>query len=213
VASIDQWAVDQLLAYQAIALPGEVVTPWRIYDERAQVFDQFYFYQDYWAFSRVTAAHPDWLLDVGSTVLLVGLLSQFVPVVSVDIRPVPVSVPNLLCIPGNITALPFPDASVPMASSLSVIEHIGLGRYGDPLDAHGSERACRELVRVLRPGGRLLLSWPTADTPVTQFNANRLLPVSLVESWLGGCERVTGTSIDGPNLSVWCGEYRKRGGE
>jgi SAM-dependent methyltransferase len=209
----DTWGVDQLLAYQALALPGEVVTPHHCYDDRQYVFDQFYFYQDYWAFSRVTAAHPDWLLDVGSTVLLVGLLSQYVPVVCVDIRPFPVSTPNLLYVPGNITALPLPDGSVPMASSLSVIEHIGLGRYGDPLDAHGSERAVRELQRVVRPGGRLLLSWPTADAPVTQFNANRLLPVPLVESWLDGCERMAGTSIDGTNLSVWCGEYVKRGGE
>jgi len=205
------WYTQQLSYYEAFAPEGEYVVPWRCFDERTPTtpLDPWYFYQDTWAFGRVLEAQPEWLLDVGSTALLVGVLSQVLPVTSVDVRPLPVSLPGLTCQTGDITALPFADGSVPMVSSLSVIEHIGLGRYGDALDPAGSEKACRELVRVLRPGGRLLLSFPTADAAVTLFNAHRMLPVAQVEAWLDGCARVGGIEITGPGMRVWCGEYVK----
>lgn len=212
---MSEWYRQQFVDYVMLAPDDEVVTPWREFDERGAItpLDGWYFYQDTWAFTRVMEAYPAWLLDVGSTALLVGILSQMLPVTSVDVRPLPVELPGLTCLPGTITALPFADGEVPMASSLSVIEHIGLGRYGDTLDPQGSERACRELARVLAPGGRLLLSFPTADEAETLFNAHRLLPVKQVEGWLSGCERVGGGEIDGPGMRVWCGEYVKRGGE
>ena len=50
---------------------------------------------------------------------------------------------------GSILNLPFEDATVPSVSSLCVVEHIGLGRYGDPLDPYGSEKAIQELKRIV----------------------------------------------------------------
>jgi SAM-dependent methyltransferase len=63
-----------------------------------------------------------------------------------------------------------------------VIEHIGLGRYGDPLDPLGSLKACNELARVIKPGGNLYISVPIEDNPKTYFNAHR----SFHEEWLLG---------------------------
>jgi hypothetical protein len=54
-----------------------------------------------------------------------------------------------------------------------VIEHVGLGRYGDPIDAEGSQRAARELARVLKAGGRLFVSVPVGRERVC-FNAHRV---------------------------------------
>ena len=209
----EQWYWDQYRRYGNMALADEVLHPSRILDERTAVtpLDPWYFYQDCWAFRRVYETRPEWLLDVGSTALLVGILSQVVPVTSVDVRPLPVTLPGLTCLAGTVTALPFEDGTVPMASSLSVIEHIGLGRYGDDLDPRGSEKACRELQRVLRPGGRLLLSFPMADMPETLFNAHRLLLVRQVKEWLRECKCVGGLEIAAPQMRVWCGEYVKRG--
>ena len=58
-------------------------------------------------------------------------------------------------------------------SCLHVAEHIGLGRYGDPLDPHGTEKAARQLERVLAPEGHLFFSLPVGR-PRTAFNAHRV---------------------------------------
>ena len=58
-------------------------------------------------------------------------------------------------------------------SCLHVAEHIGLGRYGDPLDPAGTRKAAGELQRVLAPGGQLLFSLPVGR-PRVDFNAHRV---------------------------------------
>jgi hypothetical protein len=46
-------------------------------------------------------------------------------------------------------------------SCMHVVEHVGLGRYGDPLDANGDLQAIKELKCVLWPGGVLYFVVPT----------------------------------------------------
>jgi ubiquinone/menaquinone biosynthesis C-methylase UbiE len=66
----------------------------------------------------------------------------------------------------NAADLPFPDASFDVAVSLSTIEHIGLDWYA-PINAESTDHgAMAELLRVLKPGGRLLLTVPFGR-PVT----------------------------------------------
>src|SRR6185295_13896333 len=108
-----------------------------------------------------------------SSVKSMALIAQFVPVTLVDIRPVEIECPGFTFVTGSVLALPFPDRSVPSLSSLCVIEHIGLGRYGDPLDARGSEKAAAELSRVLAPGGELYVSVPVDAECRICFNAHR----------------------------------------
>ncbi|HUI44639.1 MAG TPA: DUF268 domain-containing protein [Nitrospirota bacterium] len=80
---------------------------------------------------------------------------------------------NLSFIRGSILNLPFEDNSIDSLSSLCVTEHIGLGRYGDPIDPWGSEKAVAELKRVLSPGGNLLFSVPVDSANKVYFNAHR----------------------------------------
>lgn len=56
---------------------------------------------------------------------------------------------------------------------MCVVEHIGLGRYGDPLDTFGTEKAIAELKRVIAPSGYLYLSVPIDVENRTYFNAHR----------------------------------------
>jgi SAM-dependent methyltransferase len=132
-----------------------------------------YFYQDAWAFGKIVRQGPSCHVDVGSHHTFVSLLSRVMPVFFVDIRPPSLALDTLRFQQGSILSLPFRDASLPSVSSLCVIEHIGLGRYGDPLDAFGSEKAIHELKRVVMGGGDLYLSFPLADDNRTYFNAHR----------------------------------------
>lgn len=121
-------------------------------------------------------------VDVGSDVKFVGMLSAAVKVEFVDIRPLAVQLENLECRQGTILKLPYPDASVQSISSMHVIEHIGLGRYGDPIDPEGTRKACDELERVLIHGGYLYISAPIGR-PRTQFNGQRVFSIDEICSF------------------------------
>lgn len=145
-------------------------------------FDAHYFYQAAWLARRLATACPDLHTDVGSSVNMLSAISAWQPTVFLDYRPLQVNLDGLACVAGTITALPFDDGTVSSLSCLHVIEHIGLGRYGDPMDADGSLRACAELQRVLAPDGRLYLSVPVGRERVC-FNAHRVFsPQSIVDS-------------------------------
>jgi len=120
--------------------------------------DPHYFYGNGWAMRRVVAQHPTMHVDVGSQAIFVNLLAATIPVIFVDYRPLAGVMDGVLRVGASILALPFADRSVQSLSCLHVAEHIGLGRYGDPLDPEGTRRAGVELARVLRPGGHLLIS-------------------------------------------------------
>lgn len=135
--------------------------------------DTTYFLQDTWAARKIFELKPKKHYDVGSSAMTIGLLSQFIPITMVDIRPLPVELPNLQFIKGSITNLPFKNNSIDSISSLCVVEHIGLGRYGDRLDSLGSEKAIYELKRVLRRRGVILFSVPVDAENRIYFNAHR----------------------------------------
>ena len=146
-------------------------------------FDPHYFYQGAWLARRLSFTKPSLHVDVGSSVAMVSVLSAGVPMVFLDYRPLAVKLSGLQCVAGNAVVLPFPDDSVLSLSSLHVIEHVGLGRYGDPLDPEGTSRAAVELQRVLRPSGRLFLSVPVGRERVC-FNAHRVHAPRTIQSFL-----------------------------
>jgi SAM-dependent methyltransferase len=135
--------------------------------------EPIYFLQDTWCATKLGERRPDQHVDVGSSVKSMALIAQFLPVTFVDIRAVDLQVPGFTFRSGSVLELPFADASIHSLSSLCVIEHIGLGRYGDPLDPFGSEKAAAELLRVLAPGGDLYISVPVDRECRVYFNAHR----------------------------------------
>lgn len=164
-------------------------------DTTTTSFDRYYYYQDTWAARKIFQARPEWFVDVGSTVLLSGIISQFVPCTFVDIRPIEVTLPGLTSLPGSILELPFTTGSVPFLSSLCVVEHIGLGRYGDPIGPHGTRMALREIDRVLKPGGELLLSTNVGPACIA-FNAHRIFDLDQLMGMLPGYEIVDEVFLD-----------------
>jgi hypothetical protein len=158
-------------------------------------FDPQYFHQAVWAMSKIYQTKPKLHIDVGSDVKYVGMLSVICKVEFVDIRPLPVQLENLLCRQGTILNLPYPDASVSSISSMHVIEHIGLGRYGDPIDAEGTRKACAELQRVLSPNGQLYISVPIGK-PRVQFNGQRVFSIEEICTFLSELSLVEMALVD-----------------
>ncbi len=135
--------------------------------------EPIYFYQDSWAFAKIVTNAPRVHVDVGSHHKFVALLSKVVQLTMVDIRPLSLPLDTINFKGGSILDLPFENGSIESLSCLCVIEHVGLGRYGDPLDPRGSEKAISELKRVIGPGGNLYLSVHLDDENRIYFNAHR----------------------------------------
>jgi SAM-dependent methyltransferase len=142
--------------------------------DAAGVSSGHYFLQDLWAAKKVFASGVGMHCDVGSRVDgFVSSLLVFCRVAVVDVRPLPPA-DGLMTVLGDAMSLPFADGSVGSLSSLHAMEHVGLGRYGDPIEATGTDRAMAELARVVAPGGRLYFSVPVGRER-TMFNAQRIL--------------------------------------
>lgn len=166
--------------------PSEVYyTTYERFD-RAGVADGHYFWQDLWAARRVFATGIEHHVDVGSRIDgFIGHVLPFCEVTYVDLRPLNIDIEGLTFKQGSIVSLPFGDATLPSLSSLHVIEHIGLGRYGDPVDPDGYRRAAQELTRVLALGGTLLLGTPVGREHLC-FDAHRVFDPETIEKAFTG---------------------------
>jgi len=136
-------------------------------------FDQHYVYHTAWAARVLAKTRPLVHVDIGSYLYFATVVSAFVPVRFYDYRPARVELQGLETGFADLLGLPFGDGSVASLSCMHVVEHIGLGRYGDPLDPDGDLKAMGELTRVLAPGGNLLFVVPVGE-PRVMFNAHRI---------------------------------------
>lgn len=173
----------------------------RIYDKTgSHKLDPVYFLQGTWCARKIFTEKPQEHHDIGSQAIMVGIISQFVKSTMVDIRPLAITLPGLSFVEGDITKLPFPDHSITSLSSICVIEHIGLGRYGDPLDTFGTEKAAKELTRVLAKGGSLYISVPIDRANKHYFNAHRAFTREYILSLFKSLTLAEETYIYGKDL-------------
>ena len=137
------------------------------------LIDRHYTYHPAWAARVLARTQPSKHVDISSIVSFGTVVSAFVPVEFYDFRPAALELDGLQTGAADLTQLHFPNDSIASLSCMHVIEHIGLGRYGDPLDPDGDLKAIGELVRVLAPGGNLLVATPVGR-PRVEFNAHRV---------------------------------------
>lgn len=142
-------------------------------------FDPHYFFQAAWLARKLAASRPAIHTDIASDVGMIGVLSAFVPVEFFDIRPLDAALRGLASRKGDLAGLALLSGSIRSLSCLHVLEHVGLGRYGDPLDPEGHVKAAGELSRVLADGGDLYLSVPIGRERVC-FNAHRVFSVTTI---------------------------------
>jgi len=144
-------------------------------------FDAHYIYHPAWAARILAASNPAIHVDISSSLHFCSIVSSFVNVEFYDYRPAKLELDNLTCKFADITKLPFSDNSLVSLSCMHVVEHIGLGRYGDLLDPDGDLKAIAELQRVVKPGGDLIFVVPVGK-PRICFNAHRIYdPISILK--------------------------------
>lgn len=136
-------------------------------------FDRHYIYHPAWAARILARNKPNFHVDISSSLHFCTLVSAFVPVRFYDYRPAPIVLSGLTCGKADLYKLPFDTNEIDSLSCMHVIEHVGLGRYGDALDYEGDLKAIIELKRVLAPGGTLLFVVPIGK-PKIMFNAHRI---------------------------------------
>lgn len=156
-------------------------------DTASTGFDRHYVYHPAWAVRIVRDLSPAKHVDISSTLHFSSMLSAFIPVDFYDYRPAGLHLTGLRSLQGDLMALPFADNSIPSLSCMHTVEHVGLGRYGDPLDYDGDLKAIAELKRVVVPGGSLLFVVPTGR-PRILYNAHRIYAYKQVVQAFHGFE-------------------------
>jgi SAM-dependent methyltransferase len=139
----------------------------------SQGFDEHYVYHTAWAARVLAETRPAAHVDVSSSLYFCSIASAFVPIRFYDYRRVDLVLTGLTSDHADLTRLPFATASIESLSCMHVVEHVGLGRYGEPLDPDGDLKAIKELQRVVAPGGSLMVVVPIGQ-PRIRFNAHRI---------------------------------------
>jgi len=187
-------------------------------DDKTEVtpFDAHYTYHTAWAARCVAAIQPAYHVDISSSLYFSTLVSAFVPVRFHDYRPAVISLDGLTSGQADLMRLPFPSESVASLSCMHVVEHVGLGRYGDPIDPGGDLKAMAELCRVLARGGALLFVVPVGR-PKIAFNAHRIYAYRQVREYFAALrlrqfalvadDPAEGLIVDAPEHVVDAQEY------
>ena len=105
---------------------------------------------------------PVKILDVGCRYSLLSLQLASIghTVIAADVGNYHRKHRNLTFVKSDIRVIKLKPNSFDVAISLSTIEHIGLGVYGDPQYMDGDRAAARSIRNLLKKGGKFLITIP-----------------------------------------------------
>jgi len=113
------------------------------------------------------------ILDVGSTAsnMLYKFLPKEVEINSIDLNDKHIESDSVKFSVGDIRKTNYEDNYFDVISCISTLEHIGVsGRYGSDEDSTGDLKAVREMGRILKPGGVMLITVPYGVKDVLPIN-------------------------------------------
>jgi len=132
-----------------------------------------YFHQYIWAARKIFQRNPVHHIDVGSRIDgFVAHVACFREIEVYDIRPNSSQVKNIKFVQSDLMKSGGRDICDSL-SCLHVIEHFGLGRYGDEIDPWGYMRGFRCVSDLLRSEGTFYFSVPIGPQRI-EFNAHRV---------------------------------------
>lgn len=147
-------------------------------DEEGGSAKGHYFHQDLLVAQKIFNNNPTKHIDIGSRINgLIAHLASFREVTILDIRQVTPKIKNVSFIQADCMHLDSKwDNSSESISSLHAIEHFGLGRYGDEIDANGHIKGLDNIYRMLQQGGTFYFSVPIGRQRI-EFNAHRVFSI------------------------------------
>lgn len=138
-----------------------------------------YFHQDLLVAQLIFESNPEKHVDFGSMVNgFVAHVASYREIEVFDIRPTESNARNIIFKQADLmnvddTMIDYCDS----ISSLHAIEHMGLGRYGDPLNPNGHIDALNTIYRILKTGGTFYFSVPIGTVQRIEYNAHRVFSI------------------------------------
>lgn len=163
-----------------------------------------YFWQDLLVARMILDARPTRHFDIGSRIDgFVAHVAASRTLEVIDIRPLTSVIPNVTFRQADMMGDLPPEllASCDSLSCLHTIEHFGLGRYGDPIDAMGLAKGIANISKIIAPGGTVYLSTPVGRERI-EFNAHRVSNPSMLVDLAGrnGLELLQVFSVEGDSI-------------
>lgn len=150
-----------------------------------------YFYQDLWVAQDIFKANPQKHVDIGSRIDgFVAHVATFRPIEVMDIRPLNSDILNVSFVQADLMqenekTYDYCDS----ISCLHALEHFGLGRYGDPIDANGHMKGLQNINKILKKGGTFYFSVPMGSQRV-EINAHRVFSLTWLMNYFKDKYRV-----------------------
>ncbi|NUN09441.1 MAG: DUF268 domain-containing protein [Ignavibacteriaceae bacterium] len=137
-----------------------------------------YFHLDLHVASRIYINQPSLHVDIGSRIDgFIAHIAVFRQVEIFDIRELSYSIPNVTFRQADLMSGDFQYSDYcDSVSCLHVIEHLGLGRYGDPLDPDGHIKSVNNIHKMLKRGGLFYFATPVGPLRI-EYDAHRVFSI------------------------------------
>ena len=145
-----------------------------------------YFHQDLLVASFIKKENPIKHIDIGSRIDgFVAHVASFREIDVMDIRNLEISEhKNINFIQKDMMDKNSLEENITDSiSCLHAIEHFGLGRYGDKIDINGHINGFNNIIKMLKSGGKLYISFPIGKRNEIHFNAHRVFHHNDIFNW------------------------------
>jgi len=140
-----------------------------------------------WVLDNLKLSKGKRVLDVGCCRSFFShvLIARGYDVYGLDVNPYPGKHPNLKFYQCDVRNTPFDDEYFHTIIAISTIEHIGIGYYGDPKYKDGDILTMKELKRILKKDGQILITLPYCKQYM-QTGAERIYDEKRIKSLIEG---------------------------